>query len=142
MYTVGQLAERSGVPATTLRYYDAIGLLVPRRLPNGHRRYAPEAVEHLRLVQLCQRLGLPLDEVASVLPPGGDRRREVAVRRLRDVDDRIAELVAVRGVLAHFAECEHGRDEGAACAETVGALMSQTGRAVTPAPASAPDARR
>ena len=126
MFTVGQLAERSGVPATTLRYYDAIGLLVPQRLPNGHRRYGPEAVERLRLVQLCRRLGLRLDEVAGVLAPGsGGQRRAVAVRHLREVDERIRELAEVRGVLAHFAECAHGPDEAAECAGVVSGLMGQ-----------------
>ena len=128
MLTVGQLAERSGVPATTLRYYDDIGILVAERLPNGHRRYPAQALERLVLVQLCQRLGLRLDEVAAVLGPGGgDRRREVAVRHLRDVDHRIRELNAVRGVLTHFAECRHGAGEREACEGVVGAALRAGG---------------
>lgn len=128
MLTVGQLAERSGVPATTLRYYDAIGLLVPERLPNGHRRYPGEAVERLRLVRLCQRLGLPLDEVAAVLrPAGGGRRRDLARRRLRDVDERLEELTTVRAVLAHFAECTHSRGEAADCEVSVVTAMHARG---------------
>jgi YD repeat-containing protein len=125
MLTVGQLASASGVPATTLRYYDDLGLLVAERLPNGHRRYRPEALERLHLVRRCQSLGLSLDEVAAVLRPGGGaERRELAGRKLADLDRLLAELVGVRAVLAHLAECTHLADEGEACGAAVRAAWA------------------
>ena len=118
--TVGQLAALSGLPATTLRYYDGLGLLVADRLPNGHRRYPETAAERLELIRMMRLLGLSLEEVAAVLGPGGgEARRDVARRRLDDVDATMARLVVVRAVLAHFAECRHGTGEGEACAATV-----------------------
>ncbi|SCF45784.1 MerR family transcriptional regulator [Micromonospora mirobrigensis] len=123
MLTIGQLAQRSGIPATTLRYYDSIGLLEPRRLPNGHRRFPEETLERLRLVRLCRRLGLRLDEIAAVLTGDGRQRREVAARRLREVDQRMHELAGVRAVLAHLAECTHGPGESAACEASVLAAL-------------------
>lgn len=131
MLTVGQLAERSGVPATTLRYYDAIGLLVADRLPNGHRRYPETALERLEIIRVSQALGLTLDEVAAVLGPGGgENRRSVARRKLDELDRTMQRLAAVRAVLAHFAECRHTPAESEACTQVVrrawsGALASQ-----------------
>lgn len=130
--SVGRLAERSGVPATTLRYYDAIGLLVPQRLPNGHRRYPPEALERLRLVRAATALGLSLEEVATVLgPAAGGARREMAARKLAELDETLQRLAAVRSVLAHVAACGHGADEGEACQAQVSAAWQAGG--VSPA---------
>ena len=115
--SVGQLAAASGVPATTLRYYDDLGLLVAERLPNGHRRYPDASLERLRLVRRCQALGLSLDEIAAVLRPGGGAsRRELAGRKLAELDQVMSELASVRAVLAHLADCRHLADEGEACA--------------------------
>jgi DNA-binding transcriptional MerR regulator len=125
-YTVGQLAERSGVPATTLRYYDDIGLLVPRRSSSGHRRYDASAADVLQLIQLCRILGLSLAEIAVVLGNGGrEARRAIAIRKVRDVDRAIAQLTTVRQVLEHFAACAHAEDETPECRATVQAIWTR-----------------
>jgi len=130
--SVGRLAERSGVPATTLRYYDSIGLLVPQRLPNGHRRYPVEALEQLDLIKAARSLGLSLDEVATVLgPAAGGARREMAARKLAELDQTLHRLAAVRAVLAHLAACGHGPGEGEACQAQVRAAWQAA--AVSPA---------
>jgi DNA-binding transcriptional MerR regulator len=123
-WSVGELAARSGVPATTLRFYDSIGLLVPARLPNGHRRYGPDALEQLHLVRLCQSLGCSLDEVALLLSAGGAaRRRGLAARKLVDVDAALVRLHAVRAVLQHLAGCEHTSPENRSCRADVRAAL-------------------
>lgn len=120
LLSVGELAERSGLPVTTLRYYDSIGLLVPDRLANGHRRYPAEAVEQLELVRLCRELGLSLEEVATVLGPGGGAaRRALAQSKLHDLDATLHRLRAVRAVLLHFAQCHHTAEEAEACRDDV-----------------------
>lgn len=142
MLTVGQLAEASGVPATTLRYYDHLGLLVPARLPNGHRRYPREAVERLHLVRLCQTLGLSLDEVAAVLGPGGGaRRRAVARHRLEELERTMAQLAAAHAVLTHFAECRHTTADAQDCEAVVRSAWS-TARPTSGAGAAAHGVRR
>ncbi len=108
---IGELAERVGVPADTVRFYEREGWLPrPTRQDNGYREYADADVEHLRLLIDLRRLDLPLDEAArlasychsghcadttSELPHLiAERRTEVAERitRLRDLDDRLADL--------------------------------------------------
>lgn len=123
--TVGQMAERAGVPATTLRYYDALGLLVPHRRANGHRRYPAQALDDLRLIKLCRDLGLTLEEVGAVLgSQGGQARRAIAARKLHDLDRTMARLAAARAVLAHFSECRHTAADADECRREVRAAMT------------------
>ena len=61
MYTVKELARLTGLTPRTLRYYDAIGLLRPRRgRDNDYRLYGPEEVDRLQQILLCREMGLPL----------------------------------------------------------------------------------
>jgi DNA-binding transcriptional MerR regulator len=132
---IGELSRRSGVPITTLRYYDRIGLLVPKRLSNNRRAYPPEALDLLRLVHLCQALGCSLDEVAEVVRPGGGpARRAIARRRLRDVERRIAELTTAKELLVHFAHCRHTARTAAQCREATARALRTVAVVTTPAP--------
>jgi len=108
---IGELAERVGVPADTVRFYEREGWLPrPPRQDNGYREYADADVEHLRLLIDLRRLELPLDEAARLASychsghcadtsaelPGliAARRAELRERmsRLRDLDARLADL--------------------------------------------------
>ncbi|OGO53399.1 MAG: hypothetical protein A2V84_05740 [Chloroflexi bacterium RBG_16_70_13] len=108
---IGELAERVGVPADTVRFYERAGWLPrPPRQGNGYREYAEADVEHLRLLIDLRRLELPLDEAARLASychsghctdtsaelPGliATRRAELGERmsRLRDLDARLADL--------------------------------------------------
>jgi len=79
-YTVKALAELAGVTPRTLRYYDAIGLLCPRRgRENDYRLYGDGEVDRLQQILLYRDMGLPLEEIRSLLDaPGFDR--EAALR--------------------------------------------------------------
>ena len=108
---IGELAERVGVPADTVRFYEREGWLPrPPRQDNGYREYADADVEHLRLLIDLRRLELPLDEaarLASYCHSGhcadtsaelprliAGRRADVARRmsRLGELDARLADL--------------------------------------------------
>lgn len=88
MYTVKELARLTGLTSRTLRYYDAIGLLRPRRdRENGYRLYGPEEVDRLQQILLYRELGLPLEEIRRILDaPGFDR-----TGALREHLDRLLE---------------------------------------------------
>ena len=64
---ISQLAERSGVPATTLRFYEDAGLLPADRTQSGYRLYGEDAVERLELIGAAKHLGLPLEEIGQLL---------------------------------------------------------------------------
>lgn len=117
-WTVAQFAARTGVPATTLRYWDDEGLLAAHRLDNGHRRYGPEHLPRLEMLRMCQRLGCTMDEIRLVLDAADPlERAEFARRRLPDVLAQIEVLQLAAEVLRHVAVCEH-RD-----ADSCGAWM-------------------
>ncbi|MEU9859489.1 MerR family transcriptional regulator [Streptomyces sp. NPDC047971] len=111
-YRISQLAERSGVPATTLRFYDTAGLLSAARTASGYRVYGEDAVERLAFISSAKLLGLALGEIrdllrvreegacasvrARMLPLLADRMRETTERvaELRTLSDHLAEVHA------------------------------------------------
>ncbi|MEP6802349.1 MAG: heavy metal-responsive transcriptional regulator [Acidobacteriota bacterium] len=109
----GELARAAGVSSDTLRFYERRGLLpAPRRLSNGYRAYAAEALDRVLLIQRALSVGFTLDELAKFLkargrgaPPCRDVRA-LAARKLEQLDGHIAELRAFRrtlsGTLADF----------------------------------------
>lgn len=64
---ISQLAESSGVPVTTLRFYEAAGLVPAERSPAGYRLYRPDALARLRFIGAAKQLGLPLAEIGELL---------------------------------------------------------------------------
>jgi DNA-binding transcriptional MerR regulator len=66
---IGELAERTGLAASRIRFYEDIGLLKVEREPNGYRTYAPQAVLVLDLITAAQQAGFSLDEIRMLLPP-------------------------------------------------------------------------
>jgi DNA-binding transcriptional MerR regulator len=64
---ISQLAERSGVPPTTLRFYESFGLLPAERSEAGYRLYGEDAVRRLAFIGTAKQLGLPLEEIAELL---------------------------------------------------------------------------
>lgn len=104
---IGQLAKRVDAPADTLRYYERLGLVEPAaRSEAGYRLYDPSAVERMAFIRKAQALGLSLAEVGDVLRAASDGTqpcehvRETLELRMREVDERIDELSALRRTLA------------------------------------------
>ncbi len=100
---IGDVAERSGVPATTIRYYESIGLRArPSRSATGYRRYADTTVEELQFIRKAQTLGFSLEEVAEILKLSRagkapcTRVLDLANRHLEAVDARIEQLSRFR----------------------------------------------
>lgn len=100
---IGQLARRSGVPATALRYYEQLGLLPsPSRTPSGYRMYAEDAADRLAFIRSAQAVGLTLAEVREVL-----RVRDAGEAPCRVVNDLIEHRHAeVRSRIAELRELE------------------------------------
>jgi DNA-binding transcriptional MerR regulator len=107
--TVSQLAERAGVRADTIRYYERIGLLpAPARSPAGYRAFDEATVERLRFIRGAQRVGLRLRDIAELLE-AADRGQcpcghtEVLLRgRLAEIDAELGRLAALRTQLARL----------------------------------------
>jgi DNA-binding transcriptional MerR regulator len=131
-YRISELAERSGVPATTLRFYETAGLLSAQRTASGYRTYDEAAVERLAFISSAKLLGLALEEI-SVLLEAWDGGTCSAVRaqllplvdeRITDADRRVAELRAFSARLARAkTELSAAAPEGA-CGPDCGCITT------------------
>lgn len=103
---IGELAVASGLSRETLRFYEKRGLLRAQRRGNGYRDYPPEAVDWLCYLRTAQSLGFTLAEIETGLPllaapdAPAELLREALLRKLSDIDRRIAGLAALRADLA------------------------------------------
>jgi MerR family redox-sensitive transcriptional activator SoxR len=109
--TIGQLAQRFALKTSAIRYYERVGVLPEPERASGQRRYGPDAVKRLEVLEVAKRAGFTLDE-ARVLLQGADAGtpaftalRELAERKLPEVDALIARAQAMRAWLLTATGC-------------------------------------
>ena len=106
---IGQVAERAGVRVSLIRYYEDIGLLPAPERVSGQRRYDDSVLRRLAVIDIAQRAGLSLDEIKELVDHGADplshRLREIAERRLPEIDALIERAHRVRAWLAQATGC-------------------------------------
>jgi MerR family redox-sensitive transcriptional activator SoxR len=109
---IGEVARRAGVRVSLLRYYEEIGLLPEAPRVSGQRRYGESVLRRLAVIDVAQRAGLTLDEIRELVTHGNDpmseRLRELAARRLPEIEALIERAQRVRAWLAEAATCECG----------------------------------
>lgn len=108
--TIGELAQRTGAAPSALRYYEEIGLLAPVGRVSGRRRYGPDAVGVVGAVLFLADVGFTLAEVKELMaarPGSPGSWRELARRKLAELDERIAEAQAARVAVEHAVACPH-----------------------------------
>ena len=106
MLTIGKVARRVGIRPSAIRYYERQGMLQPTvRGVNGYRTYSDDAVKLLLFVKRAQSLGITLKEIKPLLnlatlgqQPCSHVKR-LARNHLREIDDKIRELQALRSEL-------------------------------------------
>lgn len=110
--SIGEMAERSGVPHSALRFYEAEGLLHAERTDGGQRRYHRDQLRRVAFVRIAQQVGLSLDEIRAALAQLPDNRTPTArdwARLSRSwrpmIDARIAELERMRDQLDSCIGC-------------------------------------
>jgi MerR family transcriptional regulator, redox-sensitive transcriptional activator SoxR len=114
LLTIGQVSSLAGKAASSLRYYEAIGLIPEPVRINGRRHYEPAIVRRLSVIDTAQRAGLTLGEVRLLLKAaerGGHaeaagRLQEVAERKLPELQALIERIDVVRTWLEAAARCE------------------------------------
>jgi MerR family copper efflux transcriptional regulator len=119
MLTIGHVARQVGVQPSTIRYYEAQGILKPAaRQPNGYRIYNIGAVNLLLFVKRAQALGITLKEIKPLLDlatrgqPPCKHVKELAHHHLRDINDQIRELQSLRNELRTLMRRKAGRPHG------------------------------
>jgi DNA-binding transcriptional MerR regulator len=106
--TIGELARRTGVTTSALRYYDELGLVRPTRRVSGHRRYGVDAVATVGIVRYLQEVGFTLAEAKRLTAsrkrsPGA--WRALAIRKSEELRHRIAREEAARQAIEHSLVC-------------------------------------
>jgi DNA-binding transcriptional MerR regulator len=106
--TIGELAHQADVAATTLRYYERIGLIQSPARVGGKRRYDDAIVARLDVIRLCKAAGFALDEIQLLFAddaPGRATSRALAETKLAEIDTRIAELKRAREIIEWGMRC-------------------------------------
>ncbi len=137
--TIAEVARRAGLPAKTIRYYEAIGLIRPLRQPNGYRAFRDSDVMKLAFLARARSLGFSIDDCRALLALWEDKGRasadvkRLALGHLGRIEAKIAELEGLRGTLAALVEACAG-DARPDCPILAGlALPLAAGGTVAPA---------
>ena len=112
LLTIGDVARRSGVAASALRFYEERGLIRSEREGNAQRRFPREVLRRIAFIVFAQRIGLSLDEISEELaklpphraPTGKDWQRLSGTWTAR-IDERVAELERLRAGLTQCIGC-------------------------------------
>lgn len=109
---IGELEAETGVPSSTIRYWERIGVLPKPSRVNGQRRYGPDAVRYLAVLRLAQACGFHLDEMRHLLHgfhssiPASRRWQELAQKKMWDLDQQMARLKAMRHLVDLVSHCQ------------------------------------
>lgn len=114
---IGEAAERSGVSAKMIRYYEEIGLTAPAgRDENGYRNYNETDVHKFRFVRRARELGFSIGRIRDLLTLWSNRRRasrdvkKIALLHAQALNADIEKLTALRDTVLHLADRCHGDD--------------------------------
>ena len=109
--TIGEVARRAGLNTSAIRYYERVGILPQPERSSGQRRYTADTVERLRVIGVAKRAGFSLDEAKLLLAtadssdPAYARLRELALRKLPEIDALIGRAQAMRDWLGAASHC-------------------------------------
>jgi len=112
MLTIGEVAKRTGVAASALRYYERAGLIPKADRRGGKRIYGDDILDRLALIGVAKSAGFTVAEIKAFLSgfarrtPPGPRWRKLAQRKLEELETRIAEVERMRRVLEALTRCE------------------------------------
>lgn len=106
--TIGEISRRADLPATTLRFYERVGLLPAPARAGGQRRYDESTVQRLDVIRLCKTAGFSLDEILTLFAddaPGRPASRALAEIKLAEIDKKIDELRQARSIIEWGMHC-------------------------------------
>jgi MerR family transcriptional regulator, redox-sensitive transcriptional activator SoxR len=111
---IGQLAERTDVNSSAIRYYERVGILTDPTRVGGQRRYSPETIYRVLLIRFAAEMGFSLPEIRIFLnglrndAPVGPRWRKLARRKIKEVEQTMERSRQLKLLLEHLLECRCG----------------------------------
>ena len=107
---IGEVAQRAGMSASRIRYYESRGVLAQPERSAGQRRYTEDVLRRLAIIDAAQRVGFTLEEIRELLgsraEPAHERLRQLAVLKLPELDGLIARATSVRRLLKMCSKCD------------------------------------
>jgi MerR family transcriptional regulator, redox-sensitive transcriptional activator SoxR len=109
--TIGEIARRTGVATSTLRYYESIGLLPKAVRQSGQRRYDPTTIRAVGFIKLAQHAGFSVNEIGTLLhgfptdTPPSVRWQELAQNKLKEIETQMARVLEMKRVLEEGLSC-------------------------------------
>jgi MerR family redox-sensitive transcriptional activator SoxR len=109
MLSIGQVASEAGVRTSSIRYYESVGVLPEPERQGGQRRYGPDAVQRLKVIDVAQQAGFSLSEIRELLESSegevSERLKALAQRKLPEVEELIARAQAMKAWLETATGC-------------------------------------
>lgn len=111
---IGEVADRSGIPPKTIRYYEDIGLICPQRKQNGYREFRETDLHKLTFLGRSRALGFSIEDCRTLLGLYEDESREsgqvkfVANEHLATIDKKIKQLQSMHKTLSYLVEACQG----------------------------------
>lgn len=111
-WTIGDVADRAGVPASTIRYYEQIELLPPAERVNGRRRYDETILQKLGTIRLAQQAGFTIAEIQMLLhhfpanTAPSERWQLMATEKLAELEERLKTIQSMKAILEHTLNCQ------------------------------------
>ena len=110
--SISEVARRVGLKPSALRYYEHAGILTPPGRVNGRRRYDPDVLTRLAIIQLAQQAGFTLSEIRTLFEGFAQdttpsaRWRDLAKTKISEIDDLVRRTQAMRDLLAEGLRCD------------------------------------
>ncbi|GAA3389119.1 helix-turn-helix domain-containing protein [Cryptosporangium minutisporangium] len=141
---IGEVAHRSGVPASTLRYYEERGLITSTGRRGLRRQFDPGVLQRLALIAVGRSAGFSLDDIAGMFGPDGEPHidRVLLVEKADELDRTIRRLGALRDSLRHAANCPAPSHAECPTFRRILAAAEEQPPAAAPSPLSGPPRAR
>lgn len=124
LFAIGEISRQAGIPTSTIRYYERIGLLPPSKRVNTKRRYDAGILEKLGVIRMAQQAGLSIAEIQTLLhdfpvdTPPSERWQALAVTKIAELDALMEQIQGMKRLLQHTLECHCATIEDCARIET------------------------
>ena len=111
---IGQASEATGLPVKTIRYYEEIGLVSPKRAANGYRDFGEVEIHQLKFMQRARSLGFSVKDCEALLSLYNDKSRassqvkEIAKDHIGQINHKITELEGLKSTLEELIDTCQG----------------------------------
>jgi DNA-binding transcriptional MerR regulator len=127
---IGELAKRSGLTASRIRFYEEQGLLRATRRANGYRTYSPDALMILNIIVSAQRAGFALEEMGGLMPLKADGWHQDKLlcalhKKLKDIKTMEKRLSQSRREIESLLASIESKPEGMTCAEKTERILAK-----------------